>query len=363
MSDENSSYSLLDIISLAKGYLTELRRKFWVVLLCMVILGGYLYTRKSKDPIIYTGSLSFMLNEKADMSRSMLEGLLSSGLGNSGEYSSNNMDLQKMEELITSRNIIQKVLFSRQKMTLRWGTPKEDFLINHYLHEFWYGGAAEGAYFQHDSTEILNKDEGARLQSVYRAIIRGQLKKYATPAEIMNISFESTNEEFSYVFVNVLFSVLDRYYMENTLEKQREILRAARWRVDSLEREMSKAESNYFNYLNQHNAYTRQNVAITQQRLQRRLAAETETYLLSFKNQEMAAIALEQQEKFPILRKLDPPMYPLPTTVPNPMLHLIIGTFLGAIMGIGFVVARKLWVDMIAKEKAKKQQSQPPSAA
>lgn len=350
--------SFLDILELTKTYLREVLRKFWLVMIFMALLGGFLFQRKLKDPIIYTGTMTFMLNEKADMSKSMLEGLLSSdilssmgGGGKKGEYSSGNVNLQKMEELIHSRNILQQVFFTKKTMTLQWGAPREDFIINHYLHALWYGGAREGAYFTHDSLEQFDRNEMALVLAVHRHIVLFQLKRYASPADIMTISFECPSEEISYHFVYTLFDVLSRYYMDISLEKQREIFRAAKFRVDSLEREMNKAAASYYTYLNKHNLFTQSDVMVTQQKLQRRLAAETETYLMSFKNQEMAAISLEQQEKFPLLRALDPPVFPLPATHPKPLLHLAIGLAAGMVLGIIFVVARKFLRDLIQKEK------------
>ena len=69
----------------------------------------------------------------------------------------------------------------------------------------------------------------------------------------MTLKFKSPNEKFSYHFVNSFYDELNKYYTEQSIEKQNRIYKAARARKDSLEKAMDGAEKGYISYLNSHN--------------------------------------------------------------------------------------------------------------
>lgn len=345
--------SLLDIFDLAKVYFWELLRNFWIILIVAGLLGGYLYYRKSKEQTVYTATITFTMNSEVDMGKNMLNAL-GLNLGGGGEYSSDRPDLRKMEELMITRMLMKKTLFSREKMTLGWGAPKEDYLVNHYLHHFWYKDDPNPAnfYFQKDSLDPLNRDENMRFMSIHSTINKVHVKKFASQAGTMNLSFQSNCEEFGYIFVRTMFEQLKDFYFKDSRQRQEIVYDAAKRRVDSLEIALAMSEAAYYNFLNTHQLYTRQDVAIKQQRLNRRMLAETEGYLMSLRNQEVAKIALEQH--VPAIKVLDEPIYPLPVEKPNPFWYGVIGAVVGGILGSGIVIGRKLLRDMLRKEREKR---------
>lgn len=343
--------SIHDMLDLAKVYLREVIKFSWLIAGLAVLLGYYLYQRKLKEPIYYTASLSFMMSEDKGFQQGMLGSLLGVSMNMEGG-GGGGLTLNKLEELLTTRKIIQLTLFQKAKIRTNADTElREDYLINHFLRMQGYG---ESSMFATDSARAFTRDENARLLTVHNRIVNNGLSKYTTPGGIFNMSFTSPSEEFAYEFLLALYNTLDAYYFEKSIEKQKLLHDAAVERVGKIKGEMQQAENDFIQYKNENNSPSsgQHHVTIKTQYLARELQVKMEAYFAAVRSEEAAKVALEQQT--PLIQLIDAPVYPLSSTTPNGFMHLIIGVVVGAILGIALVVGRKLVADWWTKEKIRR---------
>jgi hypothetical protein len=355
----NNPFSLGMIKKLVIRYLIELLKFSWLVILLGVVLGSYMYFSKKSEPTIYTSYLSFTVNEASGADQPFLEQVLGFGLPGLSSISSE-MGLKGeggksiLQELIKTRKTLELALFKKIKIENEKGVMKEDFFINHFidlfgLRKIWTEKKSRLAKvkFKHSNTEIFSRDENTVLLAVHSKIIKSHLFDEISRAGIMTLKFKSPNEKFSYHFVNSFYDELNKYYTEQSIEKQNRIYKAARARKDSLEKAMDGAEKGYISYLNSHNLAASGQYAekIEIQYLARKLSGEMEAYFMSIKNVEAAKIALEQQT--PLLQAIDKPVFPLPADIPNAKKSLLIGALIGMILAVMFVLGRRIIIDFV----------------
>ena len=362
--DKSSGISIKDVLKVVKAYLWELFKFSWLLAIFSLLIGYYLYRSKAKIPTTYTASLSFSYNEASGADQGFMQQVLGGGfLGLSGldselEGSSGKTLLQ---ELIKTRKTIELTFFQKISLPDKNGKEKEDYFIHHYLEIFGYREAWKKAkshladiYFTSNDTETFSRDQNILLQTAYSSILSQNLTDELSKAGILTMHFSSSSEVFCYTFLRKFFDVLNTYYTQKSIEKQRRIFEAAKSRRDSLESEMDKAEKGYISYLNTHNlsAMGQHAEKIEIQYLGRKLTGEMEAYFLAIKNVETAKIALEQQT--PMLQPIDKPIYPLRSEKPNAFRALIMGLIIGFLLGFVIVVGQKAIRDFIKYSKENK---------
>jgi hypothetical protein len=360
--DDKLELSIFDMLNVAKVYLRQLLIFSWLIIAAALLLGYYLYQRKAKQPTTYTATLTFMLSEDRGFQQGMIGSLFGSTLGNSD---AGNFSLAKLDELIFTRSIIQKVLFYKVPLAKDAAPAKDDYLINHYIDLFGYrqqwkdsGSPMANFYFTSDSVPTFNRDESALLLSIYSQLVNTHLNKYSTPGGVFTLNFTSASEVYSFEFINAMFYVFNEYYVEKTTEKQKKLLQVATERVGQLYSKMGAAEQAYINYLNQNGASAagQNHVKIQQQYLARELQVETEAYFGAVRAREAAVAALAQN--MPLIQVIDAPIYPLSVSQPNAFIYFVIGAFAGALIAAVLVILREIVSDFWQKEKAKHQAAQ-----
>jgi hypothetical protein len=354
----NPGLSIFDIWNIAKFYLRDLLLFSWLIAGVSIALGFYLYNRKASQPTTYTATLTFMLSEDKGFQQGMLGSLFGTAMSNADV---GNISLAKLDELIFTRSIVQRVLFS--KVSLPSGeaqTRREDYLINHYIDIFGYrkqwqdaGSPMATFSYKQDSFALFTREENSLLLGIYSQLVNGQLSKYSSAGGIMTLSFTSTSEAYSYEFLTALFYIFNDYYTEKTTEKQKKLVEAARDRVSQLRGKMSQAEQAYIDYLNQNGASAsgQNQVKVQTQYLARELQVEMEAYFGAVRAREAAEAALAQQ--IPLIQMIDAPIYPLSANRPNASFHFLIGVFGGAFLVSGLIILRRLIWDYIKKEREK----------
>jgi len=355
---ENTGLSIFDIWNIAKFYLRDLLLFSWLIAGVSIALGFYLYNRKASQPTTYTATLTFMLSEDKGFQQGMLGSLFGTAMSTADV---GNISLAKLDELIFTRSIMQRVLFS--KVSLPSGesqTRREDYLINHYIDIFGYrkqwqdaGSPMATFSYKQDSFALFTREENSLLLGIYSQLVNGQLSKYSSAGGIMTLSFTSTSEAYSYEFLTALFYIFNDYYTEKTTEKQKKLVEAARDRVSQLRGKMSQAEQAYIDYLNRNGASAsgQNQVKVQTQYLARELQVEMEAYFGAVRAREAAEAALAQQ--IPLIQMIDAPIYPLAANRPNASFHFLIGVFVGAFLVSALIILRRLIWDYIKKEREK----------
>jgi hypothetical protein len=356
--EEKPELSIFDIWNIAKFYLRDLLLFSWLIVGVAIALGYYLYNRKASQPATYTATLTFMLSEDKGFQQGMLGSLFGTVMTNTDV---GNISLAKLDELIFTRGIMQRVLFFKASLPSGEAqTRREDYLINHYIDIFGYrkqwqdaGSPMATFSYKQDSFALFTREENSLMLTIYSQLINGQLSKYSSPGGIMTLSFTSTSEAYSYEFLTALFYIFNDYYTEKTTEKQKKLLEAARDRVSQLRGKMSQAEQAYIDYLNKNGASAsgQNHVKVQTQYLARELQVEMEAYFGAVRAREAAEAALAQQ--IPLIQMIDAPIYPLAVNRPNASFHFLIGLFGGAFLVSAVIILRRIIWDYLKKAREK----------
>lgn len=339
--------SFKEILAITKEYGVEVLKFSWLIVIFAFLFGKYMRDRKLSSPTTYTAELSFTINEEVTKNQANIASLFG---GASTE--SNNLNIKKLESLISTRKIILKVLFHKIKLQNEEDSS-EDYLINHYLRKFYYsGGEAEPFYFKTDSIDPYNRRANYLLKYVHNTISRDHLIVDPT-AIMMYLKAVSTSEDFSYELVTAVYQELDAYYSEQALEQKRIFYEMAQERAGQLRGQLDKAEAAYINYVNSNSAEAggRNNTLIKTQYLSGELKKATNSYFTAVSNMQAAGVAYDQQKKTPSMSVIDPPLYPLDVFTPNPFLHMVVGAILGGGFAFLLIVARKFIKDFMNKEE------------
>ncbi|MCH2044483.1 MAG: hypothetical protein MK212_10240 [Saprospiraceae bacterium] len=355
--EESEGTNLFEILGTVKIYAFELLKFSWLIIGLAILGGWYMRKRKMATPVTYTATLSFMLNESDQSVKSTIIGNL--GLvGMSNPDAGNDLNLNKISELMVTRKLIGLALFSRQKFQGRAPIELEDYMINHYLREFKYLGdtSSSNFYFKHDSIPLFSRKENSHFMGIHQQIVRWHLKKYSSNAGIMTMNYICESEEFSKAFLETLFQELNNYYFETETRNQQIVVKAAEERKDSLKKEVIKAQGRYSRLIDSRSYNTSYNITVERELKATELGNVTASYMAAIQSAEVAKTALAQ--KAPVMELIDRPLYPLPKTVPNPFFHMVIGILGGLFFGIVLVIGRKLVARYLKEERAKLKQKQ-----
>lgn len=352
-SENEPQLSIGDMLKIAKEYLIEVLKYSWLIVIFAIVLGKFMRDRKLSSPTTYTADFSFTVNKLVSQNQQNIASLFGGG-GVAGE----NVNFNKLRELIKTRKIILQVLF--RKIQFKFETPgKEDFLINHYLSKFYYNREKDAPeakadfYFESDSIDPYNSKANHLLMYVHNMIVRNHLILEPAAGGIMLLKVVSTSEDFSYELINALYKELDRYYSEEAVEQQKRFYEMAEERASQLRGKLSAAEENYIDYVNTHGAEAggRKNTLIKTQFKSTDLKQATQSYFAAVANKEAAWVAYEGQKQTPSMSVIDPPLYPLAKAIPNPFLHMIVGGVIGGGFAFLLIVGRKFIRDFLRKKK------------
>lgn len=354
---EGPQLSIGDMIQIAKEYAIEVLKYSWLIAIFAILLGKYMRDRKMSSPTTYTANFSFSVNKFATQNQQNIASLF----GGSAIPEAD-VNFKRLQELLTTRKIILRVLFHR--IEFKHEEPKEeDFLINHYLRKFYYNRAKDDPkavndlYFESDSIDPYNRKSNYLLMYVHNMIVRNHLILEPAFAGIMLLKVVSSSEDFSYELINALYQELDLYYSEEALEQKKIFYEMAEERMIQLRGKLSGAEKKYIEYVNSHGAEAsgRNNTLIETQFLSTDLKQATGSYFSAVSNKEAAWVAYKGQEKTPSMSIIDPPLYPLAKAVPNPFLHMVVGAIAGGGLAFLLIIARKFIKDFMGKQKKKKE--------
>lgn len=322
-------FSIRDTIAIIKEYGLEIIRKIWIVIPLAVLLAGYMYRSKSGEVPIYTANLSFVLNQNEMGAGSPLAQFMPS----------TNTSLERMMEMMKTRKTMQEALFGRAKMG-----DSEDFLINHFIKEYGYGTYQ----FTDGDVTKFDRSQNGLLNDIISTIKTKMLVYNISPGEIVTLTFQSKKEQFALVFLKRLYEMLKQNYVNSVIIRQREAYDKLKHRVDSLSGRLNSTETAYAKDLDGNLLGVRKADGVRQTRLSREANLSSEAYYEAVKSMELASTALETS--VPSIVIVDEPVLPLPVVVPSKRNALIMGALIGALLGVGIIIVRKVFLNMLRKE-------------
>lgn len=348
---EEKKLSIKEVIQISKEYALEVLKYSWLMVICAVLFGKLMYNRKMSTPTTYTADFSFAFNEAVSENKNSIASIFGGGSFLGGESGGSQYNFAKLEEMVKTRKIILNLLF--HKITLKNDeSPREDFVINHYLEKFYYKRKREPEhfYFTVDTIDAYNIKANYFLKYVHAAILREHLILDPT-TNMMHIKAVSTSEDFSYELVMALYKEISKYYDEQSTGQKKRFYEMAQERTMQLKGKLHGAEARYIEHVNTNGAEAggRNNIIIETQYLATELKNATESYFAALKTMEAAWVAYESQRQIPSIIVIDPPLYPLTVSAPNPFIHMVLGVILGAGLAFVGIILRKFARDYFQK--------------
>lgn len=344
---EDDEITLKYLILKVKEYSKEVVRNWWILLLFIIPITGYMYYEALNFKPTYKATLTFIVNDDKGASMG-----LAAALGGFGDLGGGSSKLDKIIELSKSRKILQTALFKRGIIN-----GVEDYFANHLikdqdLHKKWEKDTTglKGFLYKKDSTNFnnFNRVENTvlldlqNLLVVEKPIFGGS---YDKKSEIMKLTLNTRNEELSILLLRVIYSDLSSYYIDKATSKEKKTYGIFKNKADSLkslalskDRSADEYEDNHRGSLflqDKREADRKKKDAI----LYATLYGETE------KNLNMASFALES--KSPYIQDLDMPIAPIKPEQKSKIKAIVIGIISGFFLGIFIITIKKITKDLI----------------
>ena len=342
--------TLKELILKIGEYWRELWRNWWLIGLIAVPFIAY----KAFDAIttepIYPAVLTFMVDEDEGNSLAGMSSILGQiGLGGirRGKY-----NLDKILEISKSRRVLQMALF--RKSDLGSG---EDYLANHLIRQFdlhkkWQDDTSglQGFLYTRGDVSRFNALEFAVLKKL-QGLLNGNESKdgiyftsYNEDTGIMTLRIDSPTEALSIALVDTIFSRLTVYYVEKSTEKATDTYDLMKEKTDSLAAALKAAEFSLASFVDQNqNVFSAREGTLKRTRLASNVQRLQLMHGEALKNLEFADFSLKN--KTPFITLIDDAIPPIQAVAPSLLLSLVIGGILGCMVGITFILGRKIYRD------------------
>ena len=346
---EEDEISLKELILKVQEFFQEVLKNWLLVVLITIPFVLYFFYQTYQTPVTYTSELSFMINDD-DNELGALGGLAQTfGLGGG---SSSEFNLDKMLSLLKSRNIIQQGIFEKTKID-----GQIDFFANHLIreydfHEKWEGNEnLKDFVFKNNEVDAFSRIENSALKSVYDKVAGSKTGKGMLASSvnedtgIITLNIESTDEDLSIKLLNSLFDKLSAFYINKTIEKQKQTYEITKSKADSLLGVLNSAQSKLLKIKDTQRKLTLNQYRSEELILERDYQTSLIVYGEAIKHKEIADYSLKS--KTPFVQSID---LPIPPLKPNKALityikQIIIGGILGVFLAIAFILGRKIYRD------------------
>ena len=349
------SNQLKQSILIVKDYFFEFFRKWYVYLLFFLIFCSLAYWHYGTKVVNFEGKASLMT--AADTGGGM-SGLMQLA-GQFGIAKQSQVSSEKLVELLGTKRIIYTTLF--QTVTLDNPSDavkgKTDLLVNHYLDYFNIDESLSKATgverfrFTEKPIEELNYNESLILNNVYNKIKKSYLNAFTTKNGIIHVTTECQSESFAKYFTENIVQVLKNFYIDKTIEKQRETYSILSSRKDSIKTELESADAMLTHWYDTKQKQLRASSLSAKDYMnkityERKAEIASAAYIESLKQTEMAKISLDSST--PIIQIVDFPSFPLKEIRPSFFIYLLAAIFAALILSSILIILWKLVRDALA---------------
>ena len=349
-SSPNDEITLKEFIEKILEFWREIwNKKWWIILFSIpfILFFGY---KATKADTTYTAQLTYTLND-ASGGGGALSGILGSfGLGKGGK-----VNLEKIMELSKSRNIQQKVLFTKVELDTFPGKP--DYIANHLivlhkLDEKWSNKNKNwsGFRFTNDSLHTFSSDELQALKMLYGKVVGGKKVKnpifmngFNEDTGILTISTTTANEQLSLAYSNQVYIEVKQYYLMTSVKGNQTTFEFAEAKSDSIFSAMQAKEYQLARFNDSHRNLTDPSMITKRKIMETELLKLKTMYAEVTKNRELADFTLSAGT--PDISIIDEPIPPLDPIAPSLLIEVIKGALLGGLLALSFVLGRKIVLD------------------
>lgn len=347
----DTAYSLTELVRRAKDYLGEYRRRSRVILVFLLLGLAFGIYHKWATPKTYEAETSFMINEEQAGF-----GGVSSMLGQFGGLlgGDQQVNLQKILELAKTRRIAEGIFF--QKCQLPQGG--EELLANWLIREFEGQGKWGSSPFYKPAHPLKNfrftqtdpkkfgRLENMALLQIHQ-LFQGMLStNVSEKTNIMHLNVVSTDESLAFESAHRLFEELSNYYIDQTVEKQRETYNGLNHKTDSLR---ALIEQKHYGLAGIRDSYRgsgwlfREEVPKTL--LDQDIKALQLVYAEALKNKEIASFTLTNRT--PFIQPIDLPILPLKSKQASWPKSILMGLCYGLFFSVFLLSLQKFYRDHI----------------
>lgn len=351
---QSDGFNIFGVLDQVKHYWKKIR---WYVPVCLalgLVVGGYLYYKKSQETIQYYGKTTFMLSSDDIASGGGLSSALGIMLPGSGDAGGNKVILL---ELLKSHRMIEQALLSTAEVD-----GNNDLLINHYIQLAGYRDAWKGdQQWENYSYPIDYMPDSIEIRDAFLRNAAINIATSYTPekteAGIFEIEFIHENEEFAKAFLdNLVITIID-YYTEKKTAKARVIFQYAKNRHDELYGRMNGQQRSLARMQDKTSEFVFVEDRVPQMLVSRDI--EATSGMLEEASKSLAAARMSLVQETPYIQVIDDVRMPLTPIVPKKEKYGAIGLAGGFVGSLILLVGIFVGLDFLKKQKQAYQSSRP----
>lgn len=302
-----------------------------------------------KKPV-YKAKITFVMeNAGQDPSSAQMGGFASQlGLDMGGGGGGQTFSGATLQELVTSRAMIQKALLSPVTINGKTQSFADFFIENKDLRKHWVGTTMSNLNFPSGSDPLtFTLDQNRVMNIMYSELSKKDLTVNMKSSGISYLEVKSENELFAKYFSERLLSVVGEFYITTKTKKAYENFLILKTQLDSMKRVLNVGVSSVAASIdaNPNPNRARTVIGATSQRKQIDVQANQAFYVQMIQNLESAKISLRKET--PLLEVVDLPVLPLEVTEIDRKSAFIQGGLIGAILAIVFFVIRRMLRDIL----------------
>ena len=293
----------------------------------------------------YKAELTFVVEDEQNISPlAGMSGIASQFGFDLAGGSSITFSQQNIMELLKSRGVVEATL-------LEVGTidGKKDLLVEHYItiNEFREAWANSEEFSGVNFNKAITLEHDSIMRVIWKGLSENNLtiEMQNDKANIINLSFVSTNEQFAKQFTETLIDAMSKMYITHQTKQARNTLDFLQDRADSVFVELDKAEQEFARVKDINQRIIKASGRLKELQLMREVEVLNTMYLEIVKNLEISKMTLLNQT--PIIQIIDKPILPLERQKISKTLAGILGGFLGGFFSVCFFVFGKLFNDAL----------------
>lgn len=339
-------FSLEDIvIKLIK--LKNLIVKNWIIITIATVVGGscgLAWELIIRKPPVYTASILFnMENGGSNTGGGGLSDLASAFGVNTGAAPSSNLFAgENFNELIRTKNLYNRALLAKVKVN-----GKDEIFANYMMRksgireiELEDDEEIQNFTFKHSKYNECTLSEKSQLRKIQNFLIPlTNMVNESKKASFITLKVITRNDTLSHLWSHLYLKTITDFYIETKTKKSKDLLTLIENRVDSLRNELYRTQGAAARFADQNQQVIVQQGLIQQQRLATNSSQLQSLYYEAVRSLDNMKFSMVKES--PLFTIIDDAELPIPKEIDRITKGTIIGTVLGLLLSILYVVFKK----------------------
>lgn len=353
---QNDEISLKEIVLKMRHWFFYFVSKWKIIVLAGLIGGAIAFIYVNRQKPIYTGTLTFALEDESGGGLSGALGLASSfgfdlSTSAGGAFRGGNLI-----ELMRSRRLVEQTLLDPVWVDRKQISLAEMYIQINELRKNWVGKSEmkELQFMPDADRSKFTLQQDSILGIISHSLITNNLivAQKDRKVSIINIDVKSENEMFAKLFVETLAKEVSDFYIETRSKKAKMNLAILESQADSIRAELNNAITGVA--IANDNTYNL-NPALNVRRTpssRRQVDVQANSAILTelVKNLEMAKVTLRKET--PLIQVIDRPILPLTKEQKSKLRYMVMGGIIAGVLAIILIIAVKWWKELINPPKS-----------